>query len=776
MNESVEAVSRHTGARVRSRNWASGAVATVSAALAHVPENAAYGLMAMAPLGLAFGPTAMALAVLGAVIANTVAHALGAGRLASGPRSSLALLTAGLMANLVTSPLATGELGVLQVLICVAVAVVCAGLLQALFGALGVGNLVKFTPYPVRLGLTSGIGLLLLLAALPVLLGQRFGTPLMASGLVPNWGAAGIGACALATSWLAARRIPRLPPVLLGMIVATAVHQALLASGGDVATWGHTLGVPHLPAIDADALTRAGVGAFEQLDAETVLLLAIYAVTLALLSSMDTLITVSIIDGRLRLRRSADRELVAQGLANVAAALCGGHASSASTARTLGLVLPQPQVRHASLAYAMVMLGVLLGVPQWLAILPESALGGLLVLQGAQMVAPALWRAPEGLLRLGRSRSDAARGEARTLAGNWAVTMVVAVSALLSGLGAAVLIGASFAVLLFVRSNMRDVVGHLSNGETRSSMKVRPAQVRDALRREGHRIALFELEGALFFGTADALQSRLQQLPDTVGTAILDLRQVQDIDVTAARILTEEADAWGRNGRWLTFAEWPAGDSRRQLLEAVVDAGSAGHLHFSDDVDRALEQAEDRLIEGLEVQVPFDEDLPLADTALMSGLTPHTRAVVASRMQVRQFPRGAVIFRMGDPGDGLFVVTRGEVGLRLPGSSRRLASFAAGVTIGEIAVLSHETRSAEAIAESDVTAHFLPTTAFDRLLVEHPDVAALLLKNMALHLSDRVRGLTGDLSYWVSRAAAKRPPTEPPDATTHSDEVRMTGE
>ena len=774
MNASVKAAAR-SPALSRARSWASSAAATVSAALANVPENAAYGLMAMAPLGLAFGPTAMALAILGAVIANTVAHSLGAGRLASGPRSSLALLTAGLVASLVVSPVAAGDLGVLQVLVCVAWALVGAGLLQCLFGWLGLGNLVKFTPYPVRLGLTSGVGLLLLLTALPVMLGQRFGSPLSADGLDPNWGAATVGGCAFATCWLVARHFPRLPPVLLGMVAATGLHQLLMFHSAE-ARWGSSLGMPQLPTFELGLLAQAVSGIFASMDFKTGTLLAIYSVTLALLCSMDTLITTSIIDGRLLLRRSADRELVAQGLANIATALCGGHASSPSAARTLALVLPQPERRQVALLYSLAMLAVLMVGQQWLGLLPESALGGLLVLQGAQMVAPALWGAPKGLARLGRGQAAASRSEARTLLGNWAVTLAVALSALWLGLGAAVLIGASCAVLLFVRANMRDVVRHLSTGETRGSMKVRPIQVRDALRREGRQIALFELEGSLFFGTADALQLRLQQLPEAVGSAILDLRQVQDIDVTAARILSELADHWERHGRRMTFAEWPEGDSRRQLLEAMADAGSANRLHFSDDVDRALEQAEDRLIERLKLQIPSEEAIPLSETSLMRGLAPATCATVEASMTVVHFPRDTVIFSRGDPGDGLYAVTRGEVGLRLPGSSRRLVSFAAGVTIGEIAVLSHETRSAEAVAESDVTAYFLPTTAFDQLLREHPDVAAQLLRNMALHLSERVRGLTDDLAHWVSRAVAKRPSTGQPSAATYSAELGMTSE
>lgn len=143
MSEAVEP-SPLTSKRARARRLALSAGATVSAAMANVPENAAYGLIAMAPLGLAFGPVAMALAVLGAVVANVVANGLGAGRLASGPRSSLALLTTGLVASLAASPVAEGSLSALQVLVSVALALVGAGLLQCVFGWLGLGNLVKF--------------------------------------------------------------------------------------------------------------------------------------------------------------------------------------------------------------------------------------------------------------------------------------------------------------------------------------------------------------------------------------------------------------------------------------------------------------------------------------------------------------------------------------------------------------------------------------------------------------------------------------------------------
>lgn len=741
----------------------SSVAATLSAALANVPENAAYGLIAMAPLGLAFGPAAMAMAILGAVVSNAVGSLLGAGRLAAGPRSSLALLTAGLIANLTNGPLAQGDWGPWPILLSVGLALMGAGLLQCCFGALGLGNLVKFTPYPVRLGLTCGIGLLLLTVALPVMLGQRFGTSILNADWQAHWGGAVVGLCALLGCWMASRNASRIPPVLLGLGVATLLHWLLsqFAQGFGPGFWGPTLGEPRLPWVETATLLGAVEVVVQRMDPEVAALLAVYAVTVSLLCSMDTLITSSIVDGTLKTRRSANRELVAQGVANMATSLVGGHAASPSVTRSLGLVTQGGGSRHIVVQYAAAMLALLVAAPQLLGSLPECALGGILVLQGLQLVAPALWNSPRTVFRQRHLMNEAGRSEVRTLAVNWAVALAVSLSAVVWGVGAAVLIGATCAVLLFVRSNIRDVVRHVATAETRRSLKVRPAPVGEALRHHGHRIVVLELEGSLFFGTADALQHRLELLPTAVDSVIVDLRQVQDIDVTAARILVEAAAEWNAAGRYLVFAEWSAEDSRRQLLQAVTSDDSPHALHFANDVDLGLEEAEERLIERLGLRGRLDETLALSATLLFQGLSATHCAEVAAEMRKLEFASGMTLFKPGDPGDGLYVTVRGEVGLRLPGSSRRLASFAAGVTIGEMAVLTHATRSAEAVAESDVTAYFLPTLAFDRLLRDRPELAAHLLTNMVMHLSDRVRALTGDLAHWVSRSASKQAAPDP---------------
>ena len=114
-------------------------------------------------------------------------------------------------------------------------------------------------------------------------------------------------------------------------------------------------------------------------------------------------------------------------------------------------------------------------------------------------------------------------------------------------------------------------------------------------------------------------------------------------------------------------------------------------------------------------------------------------------------PRGAWLFRAGEPGDAIFVSIEGEIGVRLAGSTRRLASFAPGVMVGEMAVLEGHRRSADAIAETDLMVLRLSAEAFEHLRATHPALAAKLLHNISLYLAGRLRGLTADLAAWVGR-------------------------
>ncbi|KPF50491.1 hypothetical protein IP87_18520 [beta proteobacterium AAP121] len=739
--------------------------------LTHAPENAAYGLMAFAPLGVAFGPLAMSLALLAAVAANAVASALGGGHLVGGPRAALALLTAALIQSLLPlwqSGQAATDTALILALVAAGVAL--AGLLQVGYGLLRLGSLVKYMPYPVRLGLTSGIGLLLALSAWPLMTGVGLAGPGGgAAPALPHWQpwTLAVGALAAGVTGLAAWRRWPVPALLAGLLAGVALH-GLLHWWQPAAALGALAGAPRLSwgaaqfwqgglALPAGPLPWLATGE----------LLLGYALTVSALASLDTLLATSLVDGQRRVWRDADRELVAQGLGQLAGSVVGAQPSSPSVPRSLSLLgdAAPAAPRAASgrllvLAYAVLMLGAALAAPWVLAFLPLSALGGVLFGQGLAMVSPALLSTPWRLGRQAlRRRGVAAPGPGPTapralLWGHWLVALAVALAALLLGVGPALLIGAALAVLLFVRANLRDVVRGVWRGNERHSLKVRPAAHTQALRAHGARIALLELEGPLFFGTADALRTRLHGLSLDTERVVLDLRSVHEVDVTGARILYECTQDWAAAGKRLILAEWDATDPRRQALQAVADARTRASLHFEEQADRALERAEDELLAQLGTVPAGASALQLQATALARGLDAEELACLQAATTEVRFRQGEWLFRRGEAGDAIYLSLAGDIGLHVPGGTRRLASLAPGVSLGEIAVLGQGQRTVDAVAETEVIALRLPAAALLQWQAEQPQLAAKLLHNIALQLADRLHLLTGDLALWMARAGA----------------------
>ena len=128
---------------------------------------------------------------------------------------------------------------------------------------------------------------------------------------------------------------------------------------------------------------------------------------------------------------------------------------------------------------------------------------------------------------------------------------------------------------------------------------MRDAELTEFLSREGRRIVVFELEGALFFGTAEELAARIEAAARaSVAVVILDLRRVNDIDSTGARILLQIQDGLRREGKRLLLShadDHPAVSTALQAMRVSAAVGQAAMFH---DTDAALEHAEEMVIAG----------------------------------------------------------------------------------------------------------------------------------------------------------------------------------
>jgi len=160
---------------------------------------------------------------------------------------------------------------------------------------------------------------------------------------------------------------------------------------------------------------------------------------------------------------------------------------------------------------------------------------------------------------------------------------------------------------------------------------------------------------------------------------------------------------------------------------------------FFPDIDRAIEWAEDELL--AKAGTAPSEALPLDRLPLLSDLAPEQIERLSGWLEPVAWSAGEVIFRSGDPGSALYLVTKGRasVHIRHDDGDIRLVTFAAGAVLGELALLDRGPRSATITADEDLQGFGLSEASFAVLCREQPDIAIKLLTAFGRELSVRIR-------------------------------------
>jgi CRP-like cAMP-binding protein/anti-anti-sigma regulatory factor len=320
-------------------------------------------------------------------------------------------------------------------------------------------------------------------------------------------------------------------------------------------------------------------------------------------------------------------------------------------------------------------------------------------------------------------------------------------------LAAAILLGTLAAMVMFIRSNSKRPIRHVVHADQRTSRKIRPSAEAELLRANGKKIALVELDGALFFGTAETADEEIEHLAHGLDYLVLDFERVGEVDASGARVLLLAADFVQSHGKQLLLAGLMPHDPRTRMIRDMDVHGLLTDAQFFHDSDRALEYAEDRLLETLQHSKEERPVLRLEETLLGSGLDAGELALLSSLMIERRIAKGQHVFRRGEPGDAMYVSLQGQIGIWLTASaekgagarSRRMVSYAPGVAFGEMGLLQGRPRSADAIAEEDAVVLELPKHGYERIAAEAPTLLSKLLLNLGLLLSSRVRALTDEL-------------------------------
>ncbi|GHT56649.1 sodium-independent anion transporter [Spirochaetia bacterium] len=455
-------------------------------------------------------------------------------------------------------------------------ATVLAGLMLIAMGASGLGRFIKYIPYPVTTGFTTGIGVLIFSQQVKDFLGLDIAKS--SPGFFAEWGeyfgaigtidpatvAVGFGAMAIII--LIRRFIPRIPGAAVGVLVLTLVCFAFAlpveSIGSRFGGIPASLPRPHIPPISWDVVRDVFPDAF----------------TIALLAAIESLLSAVVADGMTGDRHNSNTELIAQGIGNIASAIFGGIPATGAIARTATNIKSGAASPIAGIVHAVTLVLFILLLAPAASAIPLASLSAVLMVVSWDM---------SNVPRFIRIIRTAPKSDAIVLITTFVLTIAF-------DLTFAVEVGVVLAIFLFLRrmvemgtikSENDDLIAELAYGDIENH-GVAANSIKALYQKD---IEVFSINGPFFFGVADTLQQVLRGLRKNPKAFILRMQDVPAIDSTGITALESLLTQCRRGKIRLILCE-----IRKQPEKALEKAGfinEIGKENVLDTLDDALGQA-----------------------------------------------------------------------------------------------------------------------------------------------------------------------------------------
>lgn len=696
--------------------------------LVSFPASIAFGLIVFAPFGSSYLAMGAFAGMLGSIAIGLIAPLLGgAPRLVSAPCAPAAALLAALIVDLLqSSPLqASPDL----IILALGLVGIFAALLQGLLGLIGGGNLIKFIPYPVVAGYLSGVGGIIILGQVDALFWNL--PPLL------------VGIVSLSTMFIAPKITPKIPAPILALFMGTITYFVLSLFYPELqSTKDNPWVIGSLDPILQVSPFSTAIHHWQNLftfPIEALSYLVLPSLALAIVLSIDTLKTCVILDTVTKSRHNSNRELFGQGVANFVSNIFGGMSGAGVMGATLVNVYSGGKTRLSGVWVGILSLATYLFLGSLLAWIPLAALSGILIAVGIRMI-------DVDTIYLLKQRAT------------WLDFLVVAsvvTTAITMNLMVASGVGVLLAILLFLRDQIRgSVICRKTFGNTHFSKKRRLPDEMHVLETAGFQIAIFELQGTLFFGTADQLFTEVVPVLNTSRLIILDMRRVYSIDFTAAHML-RHIDALVEEKKGILLysslnAQLYSGQTLEAHLRYFTVIRDVSHLKHFDDLNDALEWAEEKILqEHFPTRMHLQcKTLELAEFTLFKGLPIEVLNKFVHYAQVQKYAVNTYIFKQGDQGGTLYLIRCGEVKILLPMGTNQdyhLTTFGRGDFFGDVSFLDQKPRSASAFAATPVELFVLSRNDFDQAVSVCPTLACHFFAQIAYVLGLRLRHADAEL-------------------------------
>ncbi len=712
----------------------------LSAAIITTPMAIGYGIMAFAPLGPEYIQEAVMAGLFSAIFAGFFASFFGGSPIQiTGPKAPLTLIYGTLISSFVSIQ-AISNHSESTVYIVIGLASFClliAGMSQIIFGVLGIGNLIKYVPQPVIAGFMTGIAFLLITKQINVIFGldtsQSLWKVLKDPSLI-NPLSTIIGITTIIIIFISKRYIKKIPSSLIAIVGGTGLFYIVTTTTGYN---DNTAIIGNIQARWPDPLTLFHLQReIAQIDFFNVLpKIFMTGLLLGLFASMESLMSSIVEDNLTGTRHDSKKELIGQGIGNIISAVLGAIPAAGSIPRSIANYHAGGKTRVSGMACGIIIFLIIIAFGSFVGRIPLSVIAGIILVVGLTLI-------DKGTIKIFR-KIIIARNYKKEPIINLSITIIVALITISFDLVTAIVIGILIASIIFLFSISQSIIKRKYFGDNYHSRKRRPAENIRWLEKWGRKIVVLELQGPLFFGSAENLAIELDKLTKESTYFIFNFKRVSEIDSTGANILIQLQRRLRENGNHLLFSQLSKNESLINYLEAMdLTKDLIDHNTYS-DTDLALEWAEDHLLNQHQQQEEKAASTDLSEVILFRNLTAKELELVKQNMVNKSFKKDELVFKEGDHSRDLYFLTKGKmtVYIYLPDSDsqKRLFTYAPGTVLGEMSFLDGDPRSASVWAVEKSEAMCLPIESFQRLSQKYPELTTKFMKNLALEISGRLR-------------------------------------
>lgn len=458
---------------------------------------------------------------------------------------------------------------------------------------------------------------------------------------------------------------------------------------------------------------------------------------IAVVLSLKTLLNSVSADNITQERSNNNRELIGQGLGNMLAALFGGIASVGTRTNTSANYSAGGRNSRSKLFNGLFSLLTIILLGPLLRYIPKVVLAGILVIVAIGAFDP--WSINT------MKRIISKQSNPRDLLEDLAIILLVMAGTIGAGVFEAVGLGLMIALVVFIFRMSKDTIRREFDASRVRSHVNRPEEEWQILERHGHHIKIIELEGVLFFGSADRLAAHLDPLIETdIGYFILDFKRISNIDSTGGNILAQLHKKCRQAEKTLLLN----GIQEKQSIFISLETNGVllqeiRKEHIFPEVEDALSWAEDQLLDEYLDPQRYNKAISLKDIKVFNQLNAAELDTLFFFITKNEYEDKSVIFRQGDSGDEIFFILKGRVDIFIDYENidqrKRIAALSAGTVLGEIEVLDKKSRSGTAVANGHLTCLALPMEGIQILAHEYPAMAHKILLGLGKELAGKVR-------------------------------------